>query len=212
MDRAAEFAEVVLAAVEGNEAAFVRLYREVQPGLLRYLRGLVGEDAEDVASEAWLHIARDLRSYRGEGAGFRGWAATIARNRALDLLRRQRRRPSELTAIEYFDELAGVENTEGRAIQAAEMRAVIDWIARLPRDQAEAILLRVVMGLDAESAGRVVGKRAGAVRTAAHRGLRRLAEELEQNRAAGLPSRRSSERSWSSGVTLPGRTTPDGER
>ena len=64
MDRAAEFAEVVLAAVEGNEAAFVRLYREVQPGLLRYLRGLVGEDAEDVASEAWLHIARDLRSYR----------------------------------------------------------------------------------------------------------------------------------------------------
>ena len=53
-------------------------------------------------------------------------------------------------------------------------------IATLPPDQAEAVLLRVVVGLDAASAGRVLGKRPGAVRTAAHRGLRRLAELLER--------------------------------
>jgi RNA polymerase sigma-70 factor (ECF subfamily) len=46
----------------------------VQPGLLRYLRGLVGQDAEDVASEAWLNIARDLPGLR-DTHGFRGWAA-----------------------------------------------------------------------------------------------------------------------------------------
>jgi RNA polymerase sigma-70 factor (ECF subfamily) len=39
-------------------------------------------------------------------------------------------------------------------------------------------MLRVVVGLSAEAAGRVLGKRPGAVRTAAHRGLRRLAEHL----------------------------------
>jgi RNA polymerase sigma-70 factor (ECF subfamily) len=50
----------------------------------------------------------------------------------------------------------------------------------LPPDQAEAVLLRVVVGLDAESAGKVLGKRAGAVRTAAYRGLRTLASRLEQ--------------------------------
>src|SRR5579885_3861705 len=44
---------------DGDEGAFRVLYRAVQPGLLRYLRALVGEDAEDVASEAWLQIARD---------------------------------------------------------------------------------------------------------------------------------------------------------
>ncbi|MEU7875172.1 hypothetical protein [Dactylosporangium sp. NPDC049140] len=37
------------------------------------------------------------------------------------------------------------------------------------------------MGLDAEGAGRVLGKRAGAVRVAAHRGLRRLAALLDQH-------------------------------
>ena len=51
-------------------------------------------------------------------------------------------------------------------------------IARLPQDQAEAVVLRVVVGLDAKSAAEVLGKRPGAVRTAAHRGLQRLAELL----------------------------------
>jgi hypothetical protein len=43
------------------------LYREVQPGLLRYLRGMVGADAEDLAAETWVQIARDIRSYPGHG-------------------------------------------------------------------------------------------------------------------------------------------------
>lgn len=40
------------------------------------------------------------------------------------------------------------------------------------------MLLRVVVGLDGVSAARVLGKRAGAVRTAAHRGLKRLSRLL----------------------------------
>ncbi|MBP2328594.1 DNA-directed RNA polymerase specialized sigma24 family protein [Kibdelosporangium banguiense] len=60
-------------AQRGGEDAFRVLYRSVHPALLRYLRVLVGED---VASEAWLQIVRDLASFRGEVDGFRGWAAT----------------------------------------------------------------------------------------------------------------------------------------
>ncbi len=56
---------VVRAAQNGDEDAFRQLYRLQQPALLRYLRVLVGEDAEDVASEAWLQIARDLRGFSG---------------------------------------------------------------------------------------------------------------------------------------------------
>ena len=58
--------------------------------------------------------------------------------------------------------------------------AAIALIARLPRDQAEAVLLRAVVGLDAGSAGKVLGKRAGAVRVAAHRGLKTLARLLSE--------------------------------
>jgi RNA polymerase sigma-70 factor (ECF subfamily) len=214
VDPVADLAELVREAAGGDESAFRSIYRDVQPGLLRYLRGLVGEDAEDVASETWLQIARDIRTYRGDGRGFRGWAATIARHRALDHLRYRQRRPSVPAAMEHFAGLAGFDDTEGRAMEAVAMRATIAWIATLPRDQAEAILLRVVVGLDAETAANVLGKRAGAVRTAAHRGLRRLAEQLEADPQAGLPSVRTgrSRRSWSVDVTHPRPPAPEGGR
>jgi RNA polymerase sigma-70 factor (ECF subfamily) len=198
------FAQAVDAASGGDEHAFRTLFCAVQPGLLRYLYGLVGDDAEDVASETWLQIARDLRSYRGEGAGFRGWAVSIARHRALDHLRQQRRRHAVATPVEEFAHLAGADSTSAQAIEAVATRAVIAWIAALPRGQAEAILLRVVVGLDTEAAALVLGKRAGAVRTAAYRGLRRLAEHLDRDPMAGLPPpdpRRRRQLAWLGDVT-----------
>jgi RNA polymerase sigma-70 factor (ECF subfamily) len=174
-----ELSAAIDAARSGDEDAFRLLYRAVQPGLLRYLRVQVGEAAEDVASEAWLQIARDLRAFRGDIGGFRGWAATIARHRALDHVRRQNRQPPPGGLVEELAELPAGDDTEDSAIQALATDAALALIARLPRDQGEAVLLRVVMGLDAKTAAKVLGKRAGAVRTAAYRGLLRLAAYLE---------------------------------
>ncbi|MFJ4711036.1 RNA polymerase sigma factor [Streptomyces sp. NPDC088785] len=174
----AELGAAVARAQEGDEGAFATAYRLVQPGLLGYLRGLVGDEAEDVAADAWLEIARDLGRFRGDGAGFRGWTATIARYRALDLLRRQKVRPRPAgTELDALD-LPGTHNTAEQAIEILSTERALALIARLPRDQAEAVLLRVVVGLDGPAAARVLGKRPGAVRTAAHRGLRRLARQL----------------------------------
>jgi RNA polymerase sigma-70 factor (ECF subfamily) len=170
---------------DGDENAFRVLYRAVQPGLLRYLRVLVGEDAEDVASEAWLHIARDLSNFKGDEDGFRGWAATIARNRAMDQLRHQRRRPVSAATDEQLAEVPAREDTAASAVDAIDTDAALALIAKLPRDQAEAVLLRAVMGLDAAAAAKVLGKRAGAVRMAAHRGLRTLADLIPENRRSG---------------------------
>jgi RNA polymerase sigma-70 factor, ECF subfamily len=170
--------DAVLAARDGDEGAFRVLYRSVQPALLRYLRVLVGEDAEDVASEAWLQIARDIGRFRGDLDGFRGWAATIARHRALDHLRRSRRRPVAAEQETVLTEIAAADDTAEVAMTALDTDAALAMIASLPRDQAEAVLMRVVMGLDAASAARVLGKRPGAVRTAAYRGLRTLAKRL----------------------------------
>jgi RNA polymerase sigma-70 factor (ECF subfamily) len=176
----------VLRAQQGDEAAFRILYRDVQPRLLRYLHTLVGADAEDVASDAWLQIARDLRGFQGDGDGFRGWAATIARNRALDHLRWTRRRPAEATPMEVLTELAGGDDPARLALDTLSTDAAVKLISSLPRNQAEAVMLRVVVGLDAEDAGRVLGKRAGAIRTAAYRGLRSLAKRLEKTREMGV--------------------------
>ncbi|MEV6028718.1 RNA polymerase sigma factor [Streptomyces sp. NPDC052036] len=173
-----ELGAAVARAQRGDEAAFAAAYRIVQPGLLGYLRALVGDDAEDVASDAWLEIVRDLGRFRGDGAGFRGWTATIARHRALDHLRRQKVRPRPTALDADVLQLPGRHDTQDQALESLSTEHALALVARLPRDQAEAVLLRVVVGLDAPAAARVLGKRPGAVRTAAHRGLKRLAREL----------------------------------
>ncbi|MEU0073317.1 RNA polymerase sigma factor [Streptomyces sp. NPDC006332] len=173
-----ELGAAVARAQQGDEAAFAVAYRIVQPGLLGYLRGIVGDDAEDVASDAWLEIARDLGRFKGDGAGFRGWSATIARHRALDHLRRQKVRPRPTTLEQDVLELPGSGSTHDQALESISTEHALDLVRGLPRDQAEAVLLRVVVGLDGPAAARVLGKRPGAVRTAAYRGLKRLAEQL----------------------------------
>jgi RNA polymerase sigma factor (sigma-70 family) len=174
-----ELGDAVGRARGGDEAAFGVVYREVQPMLLGYLYGLVGDDADDIASETWHDIVRDLRGFRGDGPGFRGWAATIARHRALDHMRRIKVRP-RTTALDAGTAAEPVtpHDSEGLALENLSTEHALALIAELPQDQAEAVLLRVVLGLNAPMAAKVLGKRPGAVRTASHRGLKRLSERL----------------------------------
>jgi RNA polymerase sigma-70 factor, ECF subfamily len=168
-------------ARQGDEAAFRTVYRCVHPRLLGYVRTLVGEaDAEDVTSEAWLQIARDLDRFHGDADRFRGWTATIARNRALDHIRRTGRRPLSGGDENVLLTLPDRADTADQALEAVATGRAMRLISQLPVDQAEAVVLRAVVGLDAKGAADVLGKRPGAVRTAAHRGLRRLAELLTQ--------------------------------
>ncbi|WP_328405472.1 RNA polymerase sigma factor [Streptomyces sp. NBC_00390] len=175
----AELGDAVARAQNGDEAAFAAAYRIVHPPLLGFLRGLVGDDAEDVASDAWLEIARDLGRFRGDGPGFRAWTASIARNRAIDHLRRLKSRPRASLLESDLAERPARVDTAGEAFEAISTQQALALISTLPRGQAEAVLLQTVIGLDGPAAARVLGKRPGAVRSAAHRGLRRLAKSLE---------------------------------
>lgn len=169
------------AAKLGDEAAFRRIYRATQPHLARYVSTLVGADAEDVCSEAWLQACRDLGKFKGDLEGFRGWIARIARNRAIDLLRAQQRRPAEPTSDEALLDRSTTTTVEDDVLAAVSTEVAVRLIAALPPDQAEAVMLRAVMGLDAKTAAKVLNKRPGAVRTAAYRGLRTLASQLSRH-------------------------------
>ena len=173
------------AAVErmlaGDEAAFRTVYRAIQPLLLRYLAVLVGRgDAEDVASEAWAQAFRDLDRFSGDADGFRGWITTIGRHRALDHPRRARRRPTDERTVEEMVDLLDDVDVEGDTLGRVHSQAALALVSSLPRDQAEAIMLRTVLGFDAPTAARILGKRPGAVRAAAHRGLKQLAKRISE--------------------------------
>ncbi len=202
----AELTAAVRAAQGGDETAFRTVYRAVHPRLLGYVRTLVGEpDAEDVTSEAWLQIARDLERFSGDADRFRGWAARIARNRALDHIRMRGRRPAIGGDETELTGRPAESDTAGEAIEALATDGAFDLISRLPQDQAEAVVLRVVVGLDAKTAAQTLGKRPGAVRTAAHRGLRLAPTRRTARRRSGRPS---GIRGCARRPSTPERTTP----
>lgn len=173
-----EFAVVLAAAQGGDGAAFGRLWRDANPALVRYLRTLAGPAGEDLASETWLGVMRGLPRFRGDEAQFRGWLFTIGRHKLVDAHRKDR---SGLT--QPLDTLgSGREPVTADTADLAEVKMSTDRalavIATLPADQAEVILLRVVAGLDTATVAHLMGKSQGAIRVAAHRGLRRLAERI----------------------------------
>jgi RNA polymerase sigma-70 factor, ECF subfamily len=59
-----EFAAVLRAAQSGSDAAFTVLWNDANPALLRYLRVIAPDAAEDIAAETWLQVVR------GAAAGF----------------------------------------------------------------------------------------------------------------------------------------------
>ena len=163
----------------GDEAAFACIFRDVQPALLRYLR-VIAPEAEDLAGETWLQVVAGLTGFRGDERAFRAWLFTIARHRAADAGRSRNRRPTVPLELSEAMEQPASADAADLALEAVSAQAVVGLIKLLPREQAEVIMLRVVADLDFGDVARIVGKTPGAVRVAAHRGLRRLAELAER--------------------------------
>jgi RNA polymerase sigma-70 factor, ECF subfamily len=172
------FPDVLAAAQEGSEAAFTRLWRDANPALLRYLRAIAAGAADDIAAETWVQVVRGLARFRGDEKAWRAWLFTTARRRAIDAARRGARRPQTPLADLPASLHPVAPDPAELALEHLSTRSALALLARLPRLQAEVILLRVVAGLDTESVARLVERSPGAVRVATHRGLRTLAELL----------------------------------
>jgi RNA polymerase sigma-70 factor, ECF subfamily len=162
------------------DGAFSVLWRDANPALLRYLRVIAPGAAEDIAADTWVQVVRGLAAFRGDEAAWRAWLFTIARRRAVDEGRRRSRRP--VVSVPEVADVAepGTPDPADLVLEKLSTQAAVALIATLPRLQAEVILLRVVAGLDTLAVARLVGRSPGAVRVAAHRGLRRLAATLAE--------------------------------
>jgi RNA polymerase sigma-70 factor, ECF subfamily len=173
-----EFPAVLAAAAAGDERAFGRLWHDLQPRLLRYFAVVSPATAEDLASETWLGVVRGIGRFEGGEPAFRAWVFTIARHEVLDWRRRAARRAIEDLPADGLLDLAATDDPAADALEGLATRTALAQVATLPPDQAEAIVLRVVAGLEVQRVAEIMGKRPGTVRVLTHRGLRRLAERL----------------------------------
>lgn len=174
------FKQTLAAAREGDEAAWQRLFRTLAPAILGYLRSAGAQEPEDVLSEAFLQMARDIHKFEGGERGFRAWAFSIAHHRLIDASRSSARRPSDPVdeVPEPTDPTIVGPDASDQALSrigTEEVRSVLD---SLVPDQRNVLLLRILGDMKISEIGTALGKRDGAVKQLQRRGLAAVEREL----------------------------------
>jgi RNA polymerase sigma-70 factor (ECF subfamily) len=171
------FTTLLEAARQGNEAAWKELYDGLAPIVLGYLRANNAPDPEDVLSEIFLQVARDISGFEGEEPGFRSWVFTIAHHRLIDARRHSARRPVELSP-EPPEPGSRADDAAEEALARIGLEEVHRVLAALSDEQRAVLLLRVVADMSIEDVATAVGKRPGAVKALQRRGLAAVKREL----------------------------------
>ncbi len=179
-----EVPDLVRRARDGDASAWEALYRRSYPRLLAYARRRLpgGEEAQDAVSEAMVRAVKGIHRFRSEGAGFDAWLYGILRHVVLDAQGGKRKESSD-PVPETVDHAPLPLDRMLHQEEAGALRAAY---GRLGPDDQEVLDLRVIAGLPAEDAARVLGRRAGAVRMAQSRALGRLRSLLEEETAGGV--------------------------
>jgi RNA polymerase sigma factor (sigma-70 family) len=171
------FTTLLESAREGSEAAWQELYNGLAPVVLGYLRANGAPEAEDVLSEVFLQVARDITAFDGEERGFRSWVFTIAHHRLIDARRHSARRPLDLAA-EPPEPGERADDAADEALDRIGTEEVNRVLATLSEDQRAVLLLRIVGDLSIEDVAKAIGKRPGAVKALQRRGLAAVKREL----------------------------------
>jgi RNA polymerase sigma factor (sigma-70 family) len=174
------FKETLAAARRGEEGAWQRLFRELAPALLGYLRAAGAAEPEDVLSETFLQMARDIERFDGDWKGFRAWAYSIAHHRLLDAARSRARRPVD--PVETVPEPVGPAGADAAetALATIGTEDVHSLLAAISPDQRDVLLLRVLGDFKISDVARVLGKRQGAVKALQRRGLAAVEREIKK--------------------------------
>lgn len=184
-DLDAHLTELARFAADGDRQALDTLLRAASPLLVRYCRGRIGTRApgvatpEDVAQEVVMAVCTALPRYRHMDTPFMAFAYGIARNKVADAYRsaaRDRSDPSD-DLPDGTDVWTGPEAAAVASAQLTELMALVD---RLPAQQREIVVLRVLGELSAEETAVTVGSTPGAVRVAQHRALAKLRTWLNE--------------------------------
>lgn len=178
------FESTLAAAQAGAEWAFSRLYRELNPRILRYFASRVPGESEDLAVETWLGAARRIADFRGNQHQFQAWMFTIAHGRLVQHWRDVQRMPHVAGGLFGLADPESAEDVEAGVLdRMSGVEASRQIVRSLTFDQAEVILLRVLGGLSVDEVADILGKRAGTVRVLQHKALRKLANSTPILRA-----------------------------
>lgn len=170
--------QAVRRAQAGDREALGFLYARYADNVYGYVRSIVHDhhEAEDVTQHVFAKLIHAIGKYEERDVPFFAWILRVARNVAVDHIRRQRLVPVE--EVRTSDEGSADPAGGGR------MRDLTDALARLPRAQREVLVLRHFAGLSPTEIALRTGRSEGSIHGLHHRGRRALRADLETRGAA----------------------------
>jgi RNA polymerase sigma-70 factor, ECF subfamily len=181
LDESPETARQVRLAIprakEGDREALRLLYIRYSNNVYGYIRSIVRDDkeAEDLTQHVFMKLMTVIVKYDDRGVPFSGWLLRLARNAALDHLRRRRAIPSE--------EVYGADShVDEDALDSARSLRVA--FAALPEEQRNVVMMRHVIGLTPPEIAEQMGRSESSIHGLHHRGRRALQQELRRLGAA----------------------------
>ncbi len=187
MDRSDE--ELIAAYLGGEEAAFGELTQRHLSGVYSFALRLVGDTAaaEDIAQETFVKVWNSLKKYNSESSKFKTWMLRIARNTAIDYLRKKKHVP-----LSYFENDAGsnvlaetVASEEALAPELLEKlddaRELRETLEKLSSKNREILLLYYSNNATFEEIAAVLGEPTNTVKSRHRRALNALRELIAPN-------------------------------
>jgi RNA polymerase sigma-70 factor (ECF subfamily) len=170
--------QAVKRAQLGDREAMGFLYARYADNVHGYVRSIVHDshEAEDVTQQVFAKLIRVIGKYEEREVPFFAWVLRVARNVAVDHLRRQRLVPVE--------ELRMSDAGSGDPAGTRRMRDLREALSELPKDQCEVLVLRHFAGLSPLEIATRTGRSEGSIHGLHHRGRRALQAELISRGAA----------------------------
>jgi RNA polymerase sigma-70 factor (ECF subfamily) len=173
--------ELLAASALNNQKAFSSLYQITAPIMYGMVLRILKREAwaEECLQEAFVKIWNSAGSYRSHLASPMTWMTTIARNQALDQLRRYRRETLEADGAYIADEVDSDPLPLDRVVQNEEQSRLKTSLTQLNEKQRRVISLAYFRGLTHSELAQLVDLPLGTVKTQIRRGLEQLGMLME---------------------------------
>lgn len=163
-----------------DQGAFRELLERHRESMILFINGFVHnlDDAEELMLDAFAEVAAGPTLFSGRSS-FKTWLFSIGKNKALMLLRKQRRMP--MADEEVSEETADPgETPELMLISDERKRQLYKALEQLNDDYRQILLLLYFENMSHEEAGKVMGKNRRQIYHLAERGRTALRERLER--------------------------------
>ncbi|HAF62815.1 MAG TPA: hypothetical protein DCK95_10900 [Anaerolineaceae bacterium] len=176
-----EDTELVIAAQQ-NPARFENLYLKWLKPVYRYFYFRLGniKDAEDLTSQVFLQVYKDLPRYRSRGA-FSAWLFSIAHARLVDYYRKDSRKAAREIVIEKLEIPSNSAELLAQAVQKNEIEQLFSLLSGLSEKEQTLIRLRFMAELSYREIGQILHCKEDTARKSVSRLLNRLKKQLEND-------------------------------